>query len=118
MSNASKGTLFLKQTQFVIIWPDGNRQIVPMVSETLRVGRGSENNDVPVPLKFKSISRRHVEIRRESDNYRVVDLGSSNGVFVNGQKVENVILQDGDDIRIGTANDQEEVRILFQMGTE
>src|SRR5687767_14720269 len=118
MSNASKGTLFLKHTQFVITWPDGNRQVVPMVSETLRVGRGNENNDIPIPSEFKSISRQHIEIRREGKNYRLVDLGSRNGIYVNGQKVENVILQDGAEIWIGEAKDQQEVRILFQLGTE
>src|SRR4029079_1661392 len=74
--------------------------------------------DIPFPAEFKSISRRHIEIRSEGKTYRLVDLGSGNGVYVNGQKVENVILKDGDDIRIGEANDQQEVRILFQMGTE
>src|SRR5688572_19201107 len=118
MTDSIKGTLFLKHTQFVITWPDGKRQVVPVVSETLRIGRGSENNDIPIPPEFQSISRRHIEIRREGKNYRLVDLGSSNGVYVNGQKVENVFLKDGDEIRIGEVNDKQEVQILFQMGTE
>ncbi len=79
---------------------------------------GSENNDIAVPPEFKSISRRHIEIRREGKSYRLIDLGSSNGVYVNGQKVENIVLQDGDEIRIGETNDQQEVQILFQLGTE
>jgi ABC transport system ATP-binding/permease protein len=118
MADPVKGTLILKPTQFVIIWPDGKRQVVPMYSETVRIGRGGDNNDIAVPPEFKSISRRHIEIRREGKSYRLIDLGSSNGVYVNGQKVENIVLQDGDQIRIGEINDKQEVQILFQMGTE
>ncbi|HKY55772.1 MAG TPA: FHA domain-containing protein, partial [Anaerolineales bacterium] len=118
MADSVKGTLILKPTQIVITWPDGRRQVVPMHSESVRIGRGGENNDIAVPLEYTSISRRHMEIRREDKSYRLVDLGSSNGVYIHGQKVENVILQDGDEIRIGESNNQQEIQILFQMGTE
>jgi ABC transport system ATP-binding/permease protein len=118
MTDPVKGTLILKPTRFVITWPDGKRQVVPMLSEVLRVGRGNENNDIAVPLELKSISRRHIEVRREGNSYRLLDLGSSNGVSVNGQKVEDVLLQDGDEIRIGEAIHQQEVQILFQLGSE
>jgi ABC transport system ATP-binding/permease protein len=118
MADAVKGTLFLKHTQFVITWPDGRKQVVPMYSETVRMGRGSENNDIAIPLEFTSISRRHLEIRREGKNYHLIDLGSGNGVYINGQKVDDAVLQDGDEIRIGETNHQQEVQVLFQLGTE
>jgi ABC transport system ATP-binding/permease protein len=118
MANPVKGTLILKPTQLVIIWPDERRQVVPVYLETVRIGRGRENNDIEVPAEYASISRRHIEIRREGKGYRLIDLGSSNGVYVNRQKVENAILQDGDEIRIGDVNLQQEIQILYQMGTE
>jgi ABC transport system ATP-binding/permease protein len=118
MTDPIKGTLLLKPTQFVITWPDGRKQSVRMVSDILRIGRGSENNDIAAPQEFKSISRRHIEIRREGDTYRLTDLESANGVYINGQKIYSVLLKDADEIRIGDVNDKQELIILFQKGTE
>src|SRR5687767_13339931 len=118
MTDPIKGTLLLKPTQFVITWPDGKKQSVRMISDILRIGRGSENNDIAAPQEFKSISRRHIEIRREGDTYRLTDLGSANGVYINGQKIYSVLLKNADEIRIGNVNDKQELIILFQKGTE
>ena len=41
-------------------------------------------------------SRRHCEIRPEPDGYRLVDLGSLNGTTVNGAKIKDHLLADGD----------------------
>jgi pSer/pThr/pTyr-binding forkhead associated (FHA) protein len=46
-------------------------------------------------------SRRHCEIRPEPDGYRLVDLGSLNGTTVNGVKVQEKALADGDVINVG-----------------
>ena len=51
-----------------------------------------------------SISRRHAEVIRDSDCWRVHDLGSSNGTFVNGKRIEEVELADGDVITLGDIN--------------
>ena len=118
MTNSVKGTLFLKPTQLIITLPDGERQVVPLLAEVIRIGRGSENNGVSLPKEFKSISRQHLEIRREADGYLLLDLDSGNGVYVNRQKVDTVFLKDGDEIRIGEAKDGQEVQIRVQIGTE
>ena len=59
-------------------------------------------------LNNDSISSHHAEIhrRREGDFY-IVDLASSNGVYVNGNKVNQLELHDGDLIELG------EVRLHF-----
>jgi len=49
-----------------------------------------------------TISRRHAVFRREGDAWVVRDLGSRNGVFVNGHRVESKQLVDGDHIMVGT----------------
>jgi ABC transport system ATP-binding/permease protein len=118
MSNSTKGTLFLKHTQVLITFPDGRREVHPLLGESIRIGRGSENNDIAIPPEFTSVSRRHLEIHREGSNYRIFDLGSGNGLHVNGQKVNSVLLKDQDEIRIGTAKDNQEIIILFQGGSE
>ncbi|HXQ35459.1 MAG TPA: FHA domain-containing protein, partial [Anaerolineales bacterium] len=73
-----KGTLLLKPTQIVIHWPD-ERQETFRLGESTRIGRGKEGNDFVLPDLFQSISRRHAEIRREKEGYRLLDLGSRNG---------------------------------------
>jgi ABC-type multidrug transport system ATPase subunit/predicted component of type VI protein secretion system len=114
MSDSSKGTLFLKRTQIIIIFPDGRQEIHPLLGKSTRIGRGSENNDIAIPQELTSISRRHLEIQASGAEYRLVDLGSTNGVYINGEIVGTTILKNGDEIRIGKAGDREEVIIQFQ----
>ena len=112
-----KGTLFLKNTQIIIHWPDEREEILRL-GEITRIGRGREGNDLVLPDLFQSVSRRHMEIRREKDGYRLVDLGSRNGVLVNGIYAKDTYLRDGDEIRIGQGDKGQEVRIQFQLGSE
>jgi hypothetical protein len=46
-------------------------------------------------------SRRHAEIRKQGDEYMVVDLGSTNGTLVNDSPISEATLEDGDRITIG-----------------
>jgi hypothetical protein len=57
-----------------------------------------------IELPFTEVSRRHAEIRLGPDGFRVVDLSSNNGVYVNGKKVKEQVLVDGDLIQVGTQN--------------
>ncbi|MEE3219778.1 MAG: ATP-binding protein, partial [Planctomycetota bacterium] len=52
-------------------------------------------------LQDTEVSRRHIEIRRTDDQCELVDLGSSNGSFVNGEQVEHCLLNSGDQVQIG-----------------
>lgn len=117
MPDDPKSTLSFKQTQLVITWPDGRQTRVPLVNEVTRIGRGALN-DIVIPQGLNSISRKHLEVRREGAQYLVVDLKSSNGVFVNGQKVDQILLNDKDEIRIGRADHKQELRVSFQVGTK
>jgi ABC-type multidrug transport system ATPase subunit/predicted component of type VI protein secretion system len=112
-----KGTLFLKHTQIVVHWPD-ERQETLHLGESTRIGRGKDGNDLVLPDLFQSISRRHLEIRREREGYRLIDLGSRNGVLVNGIYAKDIYLRDGDEIRIGQGEKGQEIRIEFQLGSE
>jgi ABC transport system ATP-binding/permease protein len=112
------GTLFLQHSQLAITWPDGTQQTVNLTKPVTRLGRGAADNDIAVPAQLNSISRQHLEIRREEAGYRLVDLGSGNGVTVNGQKVLDANLKDGDEIRIGLAHQDHEVLLRFRAGSE
>ena len=64
-----------------------------------RLGR---EKDCELVLKHWSISRKHALIQRDGDGVTVRDLGSKNGVLVNGEKVdENRRLRDGDVVAVG-----------------
>jgi K+-sensing histidine kinase KdpD len=63
------------------------------------VGRDAASK---VRLSDTEVSRRHAEFRKSGDNiYRLLDVGSANGTFVNNQPVKDVELRSGDHIRIG-----------------
>lgn len=65
------------------------------------IGRGK---DCDIILTDKRSSRRHSLIIREGSVFKVRDLGSSNGTFVNGVAVTEHVLSGGDRIRIGEAD--------------
>jgi DNA-binding response OmpR family regulator len=58
------------------------------------IGRGAENDIV---LAVERVSRRHAQVTWDGTRYRLADLGSRNGTFVNGHRIaESRILQHGD----------------------
>jgi hypothetical protein len=59
------------------------------------------SRDCDVTLDDPNVSRRHAELRREGSAWVVADLGSTNGVKVNGHRVNNHALQPGDEITLG-----------------
>lgn len=62
------------------------------------VGR---HHDAHVLLDDVTVSRRHAVIRREGDGFAVHDLGSLNGTYVGGARVEVERLQAGDELQVG-----------------
>src|SRR5258708_34659613 len=68
-------------------------------NQSLQVGRDAANNGV---LNDASVSRAHAEIFLQVGMVRVRDLGSSNGTFVNGTRVTDRPLSDGQSVRIGS----------------
>jgi len=64
------------------------------------IGRRSRDNDIAV--FDPGISNRHAEIRRTPDGFMLVDVGSRNGTFLNGERVTRASLKVGDKIALGT----------------
>lgn len=78
---------------------EGNSEAYPMTGSPWRIGRAPNNN---LMLDGDSISRNHAEVLYSgAGHFHVVDLGSLNGVFVNGQKIKKTRLKSGDRIDIG-----------------
>ena len=63
------------------------------------IGRSKESD---IRVSDPNVSRRHVEIRQEGATFWVVDLGSTNGISVNGRSVKRSKLEDGDRITLGS----------------
>lgn len=80
---------------------NGSRQ--PLQPGTLVVGRGS---DAGLRINDPGVSRRHIEFRtqltEEGPQVAVYDLGSTNGMLVNGQKMASALLDHGTQVRIGS----------------
>jgi sulfite reductase alpha subunit-like flavoprotein/cytochrome P450/pSer/pThr/pTyr-binding forkhead associated (FHA) protein len=72
----------------------------PAVPEVVRIGRAPES-DIVIP--DTSASRNHAELHRDGAGLRIVDLGSSNGTYVNGQRVKETRLSEGDIVGIGSS---------------
>ncbi len=70
-----------------------------ILGENTSMGRSPSNDII---LKEAKVSRQHAAINLLQGNYVLVDLKSSNGVFVNGEKIEEHILQHGDEISVGS----------------
>lgn len=79
-----------------------NGERLPLAAPGIVIGRG---NEADLRVNDPGVSRRHAEIRvtadSEGDRVSVHDLGSTNGILVNGRRVENATLADGAVIRLG-----------------
>ena len=83
-----------------IIAPDSSREKVAVTHEPFNIGRGGEVDNV-LQLDDGRISRRCATIVAEGLGHRLQDRGNRYGIFVNGVKVENHSLRDGDLITFG-----------------
>jgi len=81
---------------------DINGKRHPLLPPGIVIGRG---NDADLRITDPGVSRRHAEIRVDEaggePRVSVHDLGSTNGISVNGKKTESAVLADGAQIRIG-----------------
>jgi len=78
--------------------PDGDQTRQEYAKRILRVGSREEND---VTLDDRTVSRIHFEISADATGYRMRDLGSSNGTFVDGYRAHDVYLKPGSRIHAG-----------------
>ena len=86
---------------------ESEEQIFLLDAPTTTIGRGEKNSLV---LPDQSISRFHAEMIRLGEDYLLRDLGAANGTFVNGVRVTEQLLNDGDVLRFGTSG----LEIIFK----
>lgn len=64
----------------------------------INIGRGADQDLVLADI---AVSRRHIKIHLLPGGYKLQDLGSGNGTLINGKRVDEVMLVDGDQIELG-----------------
>lgn len=78
--------------------PEFADQVFELSGDVLSVGRADSNQ---IQITHPSISSNHAELRNEGGDYRLVDLGSTNGSRVNDEKIEETMLRNGDVVMLG-----------------
>lgn len=73
----------------------------PLLEDEYTIGRDPANK---IPLRDGSVSSKHARVFRTSEGFVIEDLKSRNGTWLNGKRIEMQILQDGDEIRIGSTD--------------
>jgi pSer/pThr/pTyr-binding forkhead associated (FHA) protein len=82
------------------VWKPSGRELVPLSGERVTLGKASTNT---VPLEHDpTVSRLHAIIENHGSAWSIRDMGSRNGTFINGEKIEaERVLRSGDELRLG-----------------
>jgi pSer/pThr/pTyr-binding forkhead associated (FHA) protein len=82
----------------VMFRPDGQRRSFSVTRDMTVIGR-REDCDLRIPLS--DVSRKHCRVILEGETIKVEDLGSSNGTYRNGERVQQTEIVPGDTLQIG-----------------
>jgi adenylate cyclase len=83
---------------FKLLSTSGEQTVEIVPGRTFVVGRAVTSD---IPVYDPTVSRRHAELALRDEGVRVVDLGSSNGTFVNGSRITDAVVGDGDVLTFG-----------------
>ena len=79
--------------------PDGDSRVFDLYGEDITVGREYGHD---LQLTHPSVSREHASLTWKAGGYEIADVGSHNGVYVNGERVtEKQLLNSGDLVQLG-----------------
>ena len=82
----------------------------PFSGDAVTIGRGKGND---IMIDNPAVSSRHARILKEKDFIILEDLGSTNGTFVNGDKIKKAVINSRDDITVG----KHQLKLSFEEGT-
>lgn len=86
------------RTAALLIETTGGMHRMPLASTLLTIGRGL-NNDII--LEDTRVSRNHAQLRYKSRRFWINDLSTTNGTFINGERISEADLRHGDVISLG-----------------
>jgi pSer/pThr/pTyr-binding forkhead associated (FHA) protein len=84
--------------QYLLVEDGDDRRLLPLTRDVTGIGRGFA---VDLRLDDVSVSRRHAVVARRGGRVRILDDRSSNGTWVNGKRVQDAELSDGDVVVLG-----------------
>jgi DNA-binding NtrC family response regulator len=93
-----------QEYHLVLVNTDGAGQSYPLGS-ALKIGKAPDND---VVIDHPTVSRNHLVVRRQGDQFLVQDLGSTNGTFIDGAQVREAYLRAGALLEVG------DVQLRFQ----
>ena len=94
-------TMFYEEPEakLVVIKSEEIEEDISLEEDEYVIGRDDE---VDLTIADKRLSRKHCKVVRVGTDFIITDLGSSNGTFVNGEKITEKTLENGDKIQIGS----------------
>ncbi len=98
-SDEAGSTVVLSFPRLVLLSGDAPPEEFPLRPGVTSIGRSPKNQ---IRLPQSEVSRHHADVIAGIEGYRIIDGGSDNGLFVNGTRVTEHMLADGDVIQIGT----------------
>lgn len=75
-----------------------SNQAYPVTKDRFVIGRGKQSSDLTI--KDPNVSRQHAMVEFINGQYYMVDMGSTNGIEYNGQRIARKAIQEGDVFRI------------------
>lgn len=97
------GTVPTPSAALVVYAPDRSPYRFELAGDSVSIGRSPGAGNNLVIDSDGQISKRHARIEREADGrFTIYDLGSTNGTKVNGKRIDNRSINDGDELVIGT----------------
>jgi len=88
----------------------GETTPIPLVGSLYRIGR---SRDGEVVIDTPSVSRRHALLERHRRHWLLSDCGSTNGLWWRGRRVKQLLLRDGDRVRLGPPELADQPEIAF-----
>lgn len=82
----------------VLVKKNGSQKAFSLSSGVTVIGR---RHDCDLRIPLISVSRRHCQLNRDEGALKIRDLGSRNGTYVNGKRIDEVVIQAGDYIEVG-----------------
>jgi predicted component of type VI protein secretion system len=85
--------------KLIVKSPEFSGVVFVLDKPSVTIGRGEEDNTYQ--LAHPSVSTRHAEFRLEGGDYRLIDLGSTNGTRVNDERISETVLRNQDVVMLG-----------------
>lgn len=82
----------------ILLRKDGSQKSLPLQSDVTVIGR---RHNCDLRIRLMSVSRKHCQLNRDEGVLQIRDLGSRNGTYLNGKRIDEAVVQGGDSIKIG-----------------